>query len=158
MELADDKLILGLAPFRDVARLERAEILSEARRIAVSEGAVIFAEGARPAAFFLLVSGQAKVVQVTSDGGQIVAHFVAPGQFFGLAVAVGLLAYPGTAIAASRSVVLSWPSAAWAGLAATHPGFAEAALLTVGSISRKPSRGCVRWPLFGSNSASPMRC
>lgn len=133
MELADDKTISGLPPFRALSYPERVEILCAAKRIVVAEGTMIFAEGARGAAFFLLVSGQAKVVQVTPDGGQIVAHFVVPGQFFGLAVAVGLLAYPGTAIAATRSVVLSWPAAVWAGLASAHPSFGEAALLTVGS-------------------------
>ncbi|MGA9868070.1 MAG: Crp/Fnr family transcriptional regulator [Acetobacteraceae bacterium] len=133
MVLADDKLILGLPPFRDLSDAERAEILRDGKRVVAAEGAVVFAEGARAGAFFLLVSGQVKVVQLTPDGGQIVAHFVAPGQFFGLAVAVGLPTYPGTAIAASTSVALSWPATAWAGLAAGHPGFAETALLTVGS-------------------------
>lgn len=133
MELADDETISSLPPFRALSHPERVEILFGAKRIVVAEGTTIFAEGARPAAFFLLVSGQAKVVQLTPDGGQIVAHFVVPGQFFGLAVAVGLPAYPGTAIAATKSVVLSWPAGVWAELAAAHPSFGEAALLTVGS-------------------------
>lgn len=133
MELADDEVILGLALFRDIPGSERTQILADAKRVVVSEGGVIFSEGAPAGAFFLLVSGGAKVVQVTQGGGQIVAHFVAPGQFLGLAIAVGLSKYPGTAIAMSASVILSWPAAAWAGLAARHPGFTGAAVRAVGA-------------------------
>jgi CRP-like cAMP-binding protein len=82
--------------------------------------------------FFLLVNGRLKVVQVTAEGQQIVAHFVTPGQFFGIAVALGRPDYPGTAVAVAHSLVLSWPAAIWGKLAASHPGFAETALLSVG--------------------------
>lgn len=132
-ELTDDTLILDLPPFRGLAPREQADIFAGARRFVAEEGAVIFAEGTVPSSFFLLASGRAKVVQTTPAGGQIVAHYVLPGQFLGLAVAVGRSTYPGTAIAVSRGVVLSWPSTAWAGLAAAHPGFAEAALRTIGA-------------------------
>lgn len=132
-ELADDALILDFPPFRGLAPQEQADILANSRRFVAEEGAVIFAEGKTPTNFFLLASGRAKVVQVTPGGRQIVAHYVLPGQFMGLAVAVGRSTYPGTAIAASRGVVLSWPSTAWAGLAAAHPAFAEAALRTIGA-------------------------
>ena len=132
-ELAYDRLILDLPPFRNLAPQERADIHAGAKRFVAEEGAVIFAEGKAPSSFFLLASGRAKVVQVTPGGGQIVAHYVLPGQFLGLAVAVGRSTYPGTAIAVSRSVVLSWLSTARAGLAAAHSGFAEAALRTIGA-------------------------
>lgn len=132
-ELADDRSIVDLPPLRDLPLQEQADILAGARRLVAEEGAVIFAEGESPSNFFLLASGRAKVVQLTPGGGRIVAHYVLPGQFLGLAVAIGRSAYPGTAIAASRSVILYWPSTAWAGLAAAHPVFAEAALRTIGA-------------------------
>ncbi len=71
VELADEKLIADLPPFRDLPQQERAEILGGAKQFVAAQGAVLFAEGAPATAFFLLVSGRTKVVQVTANGGQI---------------------------------------------------------------------------------------
>ena len=71
-------------------------------------------------------------MQTSSAGQQIIAHWVVPGQFFGLAVALGRGDYPGTAVAVADSTVLAWPTAAWEKLASSHPAVTEAALRTIG--------------------------
>jgi len=73
-----------------------------------------------------------KIAQLSQEGQQIIAHWVVPGQLFGLAVAMGRSDYPGTAVAAADSAVLEWPVGAWGQMTAASPAFAAAALRTVG--------------------------
>jgi CRP-like cAMP-binding protein len=58
---------------------------------------------------------------------------VAPGEVFGVAMAIGMNRYPATATAVVDSVVLIWPASAWPDLAARYPALAMNALQTVGS-------------------------
>lgn len=132
MDLPNSPLIQRLPPLRDLAPRELAGILADARLLALAEGATACTQGGRADAFFLLASGRLKVVQVTAEGQRIIAHFVLPGQFFGIAVALGRGEYPGTAIAAIDSLALCWPASMWSELASRHPGLAEAALRDVG--------------------------
>ncbi len=132
MDVLNDPLVRGLYPLRDLPPSDLAGVLSDAHRIQLGEGAIACTQGGRADAFFLLVSGRLKVVQLTVDGQRIIAHFVLPGQFFGIAVAFGRGEYPGTAIAATDSVALSWPAATWSKLASTHPGLTKTALRNVG--------------------------
>jgi CRP-like cAMP-binding protein len=71
-------------------------------------------------------------MKTTPDGQQILVRYVAPGEVFGVARAIGLAEYPASAIAVVDSIVLAWPSAAWPRLVARHPGLAMNALQTVG--------------------------
>jgi len=71
--------------------------------------------------------------KTTPAGQQIVVRYVAPGETFGVATAIGLVHYPATATAVDDSVVLAWPSAVWPRLVARHPSLAASALQTVGS-------------------------
>jgi len=118
--------------FRSLPDAQVQDVLAQARVRTVDEGAPVFAQGAPALRFFLLVEGRLKVMQASPEGRQIIAHWIDPGQFFGLAVALGRNDYPGTALAATRSTILAWPSASWAKLAALHPPLAEAALRTLG--------------------------
>src|SRR6185436_8350712 len=83
--------------------------------------------------FFVLLHGHVRASKTTPAGQQIVVRYVAPGETFGVATAIGLAQYPATATAVDDSVVLAWPSAAWPRLAARHPSLAANALQTVGS-------------------------
>ena len=60
-------------------------------------------------------------------------RFVAPGEIFGVAKAIGRTTYPATATAVVDSVALVWPSAAWPRLIEKNPALATNALQTVGS-------------------------
>ena len=60
-------------------------------------------------------------------------RYVAPGEIFGVAPAMGLKQYPATATAVDDSVVLVWPSAAWPRLVAKFPALATNTLQAVGS-------------------------
>ena len=66
-------------------------------------------------------------------GSRLSCRFVAPGEIFGVAKAIGRTTYPATATAVVDSVALVWPSAAWPRLVEKNPALATNALQTVGS-------------------------
>lgn len=125
-------LVQDLDLFKGLPEREAEGVLAEARLRNVAGGGSVFAQGAPALRFYMLVEGRLKIVQTSPEGQQIIAHWVAPGQFFGLAVALGRDDYPGTAVAVTDSTVLAWPVAAWEKLTSAHPAVAEAALRTIG--------------------------
>src|SRR5436189_185241 len=57
----------------------------------------------------------------------------APGETFGLAMAIGAAHYPATAMAVDDSVALIWPTSAWPRLIERFPALAANTLQTVGA-------------------------
>lgn len=125
-------LVRDLDLFKSLSEPEAHGVLAEARLRKVAEGGSVFTQGTPALRFFLLVEGRLKIVQTSPEGQQIIAHWVVPGQFFGLAVALGRDDYPGTAVPVADSTILAWPMTAWEKLASFHPAVAEAALRTIG--------------------------
>lgn len=132
LEAAERALIAKLPPFVGLDAPALETLLAEARVQRMAEGADFFAQGGDAHSFFILVQGRVKVSQVTGDGQQVVVLIVGPGEFFGLAAAMGRRTYPGSATAAVDSTALLWPSAAWDRLAARHPTLARETMLTMG--------------------------
>ena len=133
MTTVDRSVIAGLPLFSGLGAQDLDEILREARSVRYAKNAPVFAQGEEAHSFFLLLHGHLRVVKTTPDGQQIVVRYIAPGEVFGIGVALGLKAYPATAIAAVDSVALVWPSAAWPRLTVRHPGLAANTMQTVGS-------------------------
>ena len=132
MSLATCPLVRGLDAFKGLSLADVADILTDARLRKIPEGSIAFAQGAPASRVFLLLDGQMKIVQVTQEGQQIIAHFIVPGQLFGLAVAMGRSDYPGTAVSVIDSTVLAWSLAAWERVALRHPALVATALRMVG--------------------------
>jgi CRP-like cAMP-binding protein len=63
----------------------------------------------------------------------MVARFIAPGDMFGVAMAIQVDAYPGTATAAVDSLALAWPNGVWKELIARHPGLAVNTMRALGA-------------------------
>ena len=93
----------------------------------------MFEQDAPATSFFILLDGHLRVAKLTPAGQQVVVRFVAPGEIFGVAKAIGRTTYPATATAVVDSVALVWPSAAWPRLIEKNPALATNALQTVGS-------------------------
>ncbi|MFB9263279.1 Crp/Fnr family transcriptional regulator [Bradyrhizobium erythrophlei] len=128
----DRSVVANLPSFAGLAPGELDEILREARSIRYPKGAAVFAQGADADSFFALLHGHLRVVKTTPRGQQIVVRYVSPGEIFGVAKALGLKAYPATAIAAVESVALCWRSVAWPRLTEKFPSLTANALRTVG--------------------------
>ena len=93
----------------------------------------MFEQGEEAHSFFVLLHGHVRASKTTPAGQQVVVRYVAPGEMFGVAMAIGLTKYPATATAVDDSVVLVWPSAAWPRLVAQYPALSANTLQTVGS-------------------------
>ena len=133
MATVDSSLVAHLPLFAGLASEELAEVLREAHSSRYPKNSAVFEQGADVTSFFLLLHGHVRASKTTPAGEQIVVRYVAPGEIFGVAPAIGLLRYPATATAVDDSVVLAWPSAAWPRLVGKFPQLAANTLQTVGS-------------------------
>jgi CRP-like cAMP-binding protein len=133
MASVDRSLVVHLPIFAGVAPAELDEILREARPIRYVKGDNVFEQDEEAHSFFVLLHGHLRVTKLTPAGQQVVVRFVTPGEIFGVAMAIGRTAYPGTATAVVDSIALAWPSSAWPRLVAAHPSLAANTLQTVGS-------------------------
>ncbi|MEZ5822245.1 MAG: Crp/Fnr family transcriptional regulator [Xanthobacteraceae bacterium] len=133
MATVDPSLVTDLPMFTGLVGEDLAEILREARSARYPRNSDVFSQGEDAHSFFLLLSGHVRASKTTPAGEQVVMRYVAPGEIFGVAPAMGLKRYPATATAADDSVVLIWPSAAWPRLVAKFPALATNTLQAVGS-------------------------
>lgn len=133
MATVDSSMIAHLPLFAGLKVEEITEVLREARSSRYAKNSTVFEQGAEATAFFLMLHGHVRASKATPSGEQIVVRYVAPGEIFGVAPAIGLSRYPATATAVDDSVVLVWPSAAWPRLIARFPQLAANTLQTVGS-------------------------
>lgn len=128
----DESLLVDLPPFAGLARDHLRQILDEASAQRHEAGTSIFVEGAAAGQFFLLLDGHVRAQRVTPNGAQVILHEIPPGELFGIARAMGLDAYPATAVAVSECIVLHWPMRLWADFMARFDGFARQTYRTIG--------------------------
>jgi CRP-like cAMP-binding protein len=133
MASLDRSVIAGLPMFAGLATDQLDSIVKEAQSVRYSKGTNVFEQDAPATSFFILLHGHLRVAKLTPAGQQVVVRFVAPGEIFGVAKAIGRTTYPATATAVVDSVALSWPSAAWPRLVENNPALATNALQMVGS-------------------------
>jgi CRP-like cAMP-binding protein len=132
MAQLDHSLVSGLPMFAGLDQAELDDVLREAHPVHRPKNTVVFEQGEEAHSFFVLLHGHVRATKVTPSGHQVVVRYVSPGETFGVAVAIGLSAYPATATAVDDSLILAWPSAAWPRLIAKYPVLAAKTLQTVG--------------------------
>ena len=133
MAALDKSLIADLPLFAGLAPDQLDDLLREAQSIRYAKGINVFQQDDAAHSFFVLLHGHLRVYKLTPDGQQVVVRFVAPGEVFGVAMAIGRTSYPATAVAVVDSLALVWPSTAWPRLIAAHPTLATNTLQTVGN-------------------------
>nr|WP_252393823.1 Crp/Fnr family transcriptional regulator [Candidatus Rhodoblastus alkanivorans] len=126
-------MIAGASAFAGLSAEALDEILSRAEILRLLKGETAFRQGEKADRFFLLLHGRLRVTRVNAQGAQILVRFIAPNDLFGVAMAIGAAAYPGTATAATESLALAWPNASWAELIATYPSLAVQAMQSLGA-------------------------
>jgi len=131
--IIDRSLVADVPLFEGLSPADLDGILSSARSVRYPKNTAVFEQGAEADSFFVLLHGHVRAMKTIPSGEQIAVRYVAPGEVFGVAMAIGMNRYPATAMAVVDSVVLIWPAAAWPDLAARHPALAMNALQTVGS-------------------------
>ncbi|MDO9295476.1 Crp/Fnr family transcriptional regulator [Bradyrhizobium sp.] len=133
MATVDPSLVAHLPLFAGFGTEELNDILREARSVRFARNSPVFEEGQDAHSFFVLLHGHVRATKTTPAGEQVVVRYVAPGETFGVAMAIGLPRYPATATAVDDSVVLAWPSTTWPRLVAKFPALATNTLQTIGS-------------------------
>ncbi|MCD0422627.1 Crp/Fnr family transcriptional regulator [Rubrivivax sp. JA1024] len=132
MATIDTSLVAKLPLFAGLSPVELDAVLQEARSTRVPKNGHVFEQGEDAHSFFVLLHGHVRASKVTPAGEQIVVRYVAPGETFGVATAIGLNRYPATATAVDDSIVLAWPTGAWPRLVERYPALAANTLRTVG--------------------------
>lgn len=128
----DESLLSHVLPFKGLDRNEIRSILDQASSKHLNTGVTVFEEGADAACFFLLLDGYIRVVRFTPEGEKVIMLYIPSGQLFGIAAAFGRSTYPATAVTASESLVLSWPSHLFDEYKSRYQGFADAVNQTIG--------------------------
>jgi CRP-like cAMP-binding protein len=129
----DRSLIAGLPPFQGLTPADLDHILDHARSLRVPKDQPIFEQEAAAHSFFLLLDGHVRVVKSTPEGQDVIVRYISAGELIGIAHALGLTAYPATAVAAVDCVVLAWPGHLWSEFAARYPAFGSNTFRTVGN-------------------------
>ena len=133
MTTVDPSLVTHLPLFAGFNADELGEILREARSARFARNSAVFEQGEEAHSFYVLLHGHVRASKTTPTGEQVVVRYVASGETFGVAMAIGLPRYPATATAVDDSVVLAWPSASWPRLVEKFPALATNTLHTIGS-------------------------
>ena len=102
----------------------------------VSKGSMVFEQGATADRLFVLLQGRVKAIQSTSDGQQVTARFLKPGDPFGCVVLMAAGTYPVSALAEVDSLVASWSATLMLRFAQQYPQIAMNALQYVGAQLR----------------------
>jgi CRP-like cAMP-binding protein len=133
MAKIDSSLVADLPLFAGLSTADLDAILSEARSVRVAKNTAVFEQGEVAHSFFVMLHGHVRASKTTPAGEQIVVRYVATGETFGVAKAIGLQHYPATAIAVDDSIILAWPSGIWPRLVERFPALAANTLQTVGA-------------------------
>ena len=133
MTKVDSSLVAHLPLFAGFSIADLDSILSEARSARFSKNTPVFNQGEVAHSFFVLLHGHIRASKTTSAGEQIVVRYVATGETFGVAKAIGLQRYPATATAVDDCIVLAWSSTTWPRLIEKFPTLATNTLQAVGA-------------------------
>lgn len=104
-------LLAKMELFSGVPVQALANVRATARSEYVAKGQVIFRQGGRAERAYALGHGSVRIVQSGSDGSQVVIRFIGGGEMFGTVPVFTDRRFPADAIAAERSLVISWSEA-----------------------------------------------
>lgn len=114
-----------------------AALLSAATSRQVSRGATLFHQGDPPTHLHQIVSGLAKLTQVSADGIQTTLRVMGPGELLGCVAVLQQFPYPATSTALDDTVVLSWRAEEFVALMSRYPSIVESTLRIVGARTKE---------------------
>lgn len=103
--------VLGLPFMEGVPDSIGRDVVDAGRMLEIPAGEAVFSEGQPALAFSVILSGSAKLVQLSSDGDAIVFRVLGVGDTLGSVALLGAEAYPVSAIAVTPLVIVEWPGA-----------------------------------------------
>lgn len=106
--LDNPQLIGQIPPFQRLSPAELQVVRQSAWQRRVERDTYFYHQGDPANAFYILIEGQVKLTEVTSDGQQILVRFVGPGEAMGIIAALSKAVYPLSAQAVDDCLALTW--------------------------------------------------
>ncbi len=100
--IADFPLFSGLAPE------ECLRITDEGRIYEIGSGDFFFHQGEDSTMLYVILTGRAKLSQVTSEGNQVIVNYFGPGEGLGIIMALNGMPYPLSAEAIEPCTAIGW--------------------------------------------------
>lgn len=120
--------------FSGVEEPDLEALAQMARSKSFPRQAVIFGEGSEAQGFYILISGQAKLVKSSPDGKEYIIRLVGSGETFAEAAVFGDIPYPATAIALEDCQTLFFPKNPFLRHLAASPTLARNMLATLSKL------------------------
>jgi CRP-like cAMP-binding protein len=94
--------------FRGLDAPALAVIAQAAREQRVARDTMLFHQDEPATTFALFIEGQARLIQITPEGSQVILGFLGPGQVFGIIAAIEHATYPLTLHTVTDCTILAW--------------------------------------------------
>ena len=94
--------------FQNVGPKARDAFIAHGHLRQAEQGTYIFHQGEPADIFYIIVSGQIKLIQVTPEGSQVILHYFGPGDGLGIIVVLGNMDYPASAEVVENCQVIGW--------------------------------------------------
>jgi len=88
--------------------VETMRFIKQGRSRRANKGTFLFHQDGPATSFYIITEGRIRLVQLASDGQQIILNFFGPGDGLGIIVALSNMPYPASAEVLEDSLVLSW--------------------------------------------------
>jgi CRP/FNR family transcriptional regulator, dissimilatory nitrate respiration regulator len=132
--LIKQQILRRIYLFSGVAQADLETLAQMAVRQTFSRQAVIFEEGQEPKGFYILITGQIKLVKTSLDGKEYIIRLVGDGETFAEAAVFGEIPYPATAIALEDCQTLFFPKVPFLHHLATSSTLARNMLATLSRL------------------------
>jgi CRP-like cAMP-binding protein len=107
-----------------LARREVEAIRAFFSRREIDPGTYLFRQGEPALVYYLVLEGLVKGVQSGPEGAEVILHVLGPGDLIGALPTLGRPAYPGSAVALSRLIVLATTARDFEQVLREHPQLA----------------------------------
>jgi CRP-like cAMP-binding protein len=120
--------------FSGIAAADLETLARMAVRKSFPRQATIFREGKDAQGFYILITGQIKLVKSSPEGKEYIIRLVGPGETFAEAAVFGEIPYPATAIALEDCQTLFFPQGPFLHHLAASPALARNMLATLSRL------------------------
>lgn len=98
----------GCTLFKGISSDDCEHIIAHGRIYEIEPGDFFFHQGEDSTMLYVILSGRAKLSQVTSEGDQVIIDYFGAGEGLGIAMALNMMPYPLTAEAIEPCTAAGW--------------------------------------------------
>ncbi|MFN8484789.1 MAG: Crp/Fnr family transcriptional regulator [Anaerolineae bacterium] len=121
----------------DLPPVQQQTIVDAARVRTAARGAFFVRQGADAICAYVLVSGHAKLTQITADGDELLLRYLLPGDAFGLVAVLRRTTYPINVKAVDDCQALAWDRQTLLALMERYPALSLNATRVLGERMRE---------------------